>query len=107
MTILKPDATASPHFLSRKTKIPLPLMETILSLLAHESVLEARFYIFCSNDDPELVHGFEFINKKELRDFIVSEKFTCPHCDSKLNTQNIRVAFVKKNLPNEIFEASL
>lgn len=98
MTILKPDATASPHYLSRKTGISLSLMETILSTLAHDSVLDARFLIFCNNDDPELVHGFEFMSKKELRDFIVAQKFTCPHCDSKLNTQNIRVAFVKKEL---------
>lgn len=73
-------------------------MEEILSNLVYERLLNAKFLIFCNNDDPELVHGFEFSSKKELRDFIVAQKFTCPDCDSKLNTQNIRIAFLKKEL---------
>lgn len=101
LTILKPEATASPHYLSRKTHIPLPMIEAILSSLAHDAVIEARFFIFCNNDDPELVHGFDFTSKKELRDFIVENKFSCPNCEFKLNTQNIRVAFIKKELPSK------
>ncbi|PFZ26680.1 hypothetical protein COM22_11930 [Bacillus wiedmannii] len=89
----------SPYLLARKTKIRLLYIERILALLVHELVLDTRFYIFCTNDDPELEHGFEFSNKKDLRDFIVEQKFTCPSCGTNLNTQNIRVAFVKKELP--------
>lgn len=99
LTILKPDETVSPYLLVRKTKIPLVYIEKILSSLVHDLVLDTRFYIFCTNEDPELEHGFEFSNKKDLRDFIVEQKFTCPSCGVNLNTQNIRVAFVKKDLP--------
>lgn len=107
LTILKPDVIASPSFLSRKTQIPLQLIETILSQLAHESKLNAKFYLFCLNEDPELVHGYEFTSKKELRDFIIKEKFTCPNCNNKLNTQNIRVGFVKKEFPYKTLEETL
>lgn len=99
LTILKPNETVSPNLLARKTKISLVNIDRILLSLVRDSVLDTRFYIFCTNEDPELEHGFEFSNKKDLRDFIVEKKFTCPSCEANLNTQNIRVAFAKKELP--------
>ncbi|MFC5735969.1 hypothetical protein [Cytobacillus gottheilii] len=101
LTILRPETTVSPHYLARKTKIPLQLVEDILTSLAHDKLLDTKFIIFCNNGDPELVHGFEFVNKKELRDFIVKNKFLCPDCGENLNTQDIRVAFLKKDLPHK------
>ncbi|MCM3704802.1 hypothetical protein M3205_03600 [Cytobacillus firmus] len=99
LTILRPDESISPQSLSRKTRIPYPIIEDILSSLVFESSLGVSFIIFCTNDDPDLVHAFEFPDKKLLRDFIVNNKFTCPDCDSQLNTKNIRVAFIKKDIP--------
>lgn len=98
LTILKPEAIISPHYLSRKARIPLSIIETILVNLAYKKLLDVKYLIYCNNDDPEMVHGFEYISKKELRDFIAAQKFSCPNCNSNLNTQNIRVAFVKKEL---------
>jgi hypothetical protein len=98
LTILRPDESISPQSLSRKTKIPNNKIDDLLLSLVFESTLGVSFIIFCTNDDPDLVHAFEFPDKKMLRDFIVNKKFTCPDCGSKLNTQNIRVAFIKKDL---------
>lgn len=95
LTVLKPDSTASPRYLSRVTKISYDKIIDFLSELVHQSALEIRYYIFCTNEDPELVHAFEFESKREVRDFIKSQKFSCPDCEFKLNTQDIRVAFVK------------
>lgn len=102
LTILKPNESISPFSLSRKTKIPFSIIEDILTSLVFESLLDVRFIIFCNNEDEELIHAFEFKNKKSLRDFIVKNKFTCPDCHSTLNTQNIRVAFIKKEIPMKI-----
>lgn len=99
LTILRPDTTVSPHYLARKTKIPRQIIEDILTNLAQDKLLDTKFIIFCKNDDPELVHGFEFLNKKELRDFIVKNRFLCPDCGENLNTHDIRVAFLKKDIP--------
>lgn len=96
LTILRPDESVSPHFLVRKTGLPIRLVEDLLSLMVFNSVLDAKFYILCTNDDPELIHGFEFTSKKLLTEFIVSHKYECPHCGSKLNIDNIRVGFLKK-----------
>ncbi|MED0678703.1 hypothetical protein P4T20_05225 [Aneurinibacillus thermoaerophilus] len=97
LTILRPDETASPYLISRKTKIPLQIVTKFLMELAYESLLDVRYIIFCKNYDQDLVHGFEFNTKKELKEFIVKNGSDCPQCNFKLNTENIRVAFVKKS----------
>ncbi|MBB3111961.1 hypothetical protein FHS18_004029 [Paenibacillus phyllosphaerae] len=65
--------------------------------LAYTLILDTKYFIFCINDDKELVHGFEFDTKRELKEFIVNHGSHCPDCDSKLNIRDIRVAFVKKD----------
>jgi hypothetical protein len=97
LTILKPDETVSPHFISRKTGIPLPIISKVLMELAYDSLLDVRYIVFCKNYDPDLVHGFGFNTKKELKEFIVKNGSDCPECGFNLNTDNIRVAFIKKS----------
>ena len=96
LTVLKPNASASPRFLARKSKIHYRYVIDLLSYMVYESTLDARYIIFCTNEDPELVHAFEFDSMGDVKNFIKTQQFSCPDCGYKLNTQDIRVAFVKK-----------
>lgn len=86
----------SAQYLSRKTGIERPIVEDILSVLAHKKLLDAKFYFICNNEDPDLVHYFEFDILTELKEFIGRNGSTCPNCNSELLTSKTRVAFVKK-----------
>lgn len=95
LTMLRHEATASPGYLSRVTRIRYNDLIDILYELSEELFIEIRYIVFCTNEDPDLIHTFEFKSTKEVRDFISSQKFLCFYCDAHLDTQDIRAVFVK------------
>jgi hypothetical protein len=95
LTILIPGESVSPRFLARKTKINNKDINLILMELAHRNLLGVNFIIYCNNEDPDMVHGFEFESEDEMLDFIRNQN-KCKHCDEQLVTNNIRVAFIRK-----------
>lgn len=64
--------------------------------LSFRSLLDVRFIIQCDNEDPDLIHSFEFEKDDNLASFIRKTHGICPECNSELITSNIRVAFVRK-----------
>ncbi|WP_197483548.1 hypothetical protein [Paenibacillus elgii] len=104
LTLLRPDDTVSASFLSRKTDIPEELIESILLELAYKSIFTIIYIVFCKHYDKELVHAFEFTTKKELKEFLFSAGTQCPECQSALNTDDIRVAFMKKGSYTKVGE---
>ncbi|WP_139184750.1 hypothetical protein [Alteribacillus persepolensis] len=98
LTLLKPGTNISPHYLYRKTKINTEIIKIILIELSFVSpYIKENFIIFCENEDREMVHGFEFSTKKELKNFILKNGHLCPECDYSLKTSDIRVSFKKIN----------
>ncbi|MDR4317852.1 hypothetical protein [Niallia circulans] len=95
---LMPNQSISPRYLSRITRLELKKVNQLLSELSFRDLLDVRFIIYCDNEDPDMVHAFDFTSENELLDFIRNND-CCPLCDANLLTSNIRVSFVKKDIP--------
>ncbi|WP_340461222.1 hypothetical protein [Niallia circulans] len=93
-----PNQSISPRYLSRITRLELKKVNQLLSELSFRDLLDVRFIIYCDNEDPDMVHAFDFTSENELLDFIRNND-CCPLCDANLLTSNIRVSFVKKDIP--------
>lgn len=95
--MLKTNETISPHFLYRKTKINIQILTDLLIDLSFECpLLGTKYILLCSNEDPDMIHGFEFKTLKEMKEFIVLNGKKCSDCHSNLKLNDIRVCFYKK-----------
>ncbi len=103
LTMLRHETTVSPRYLSRVTRIRYNDLIDFLYALSEELFIEIRYIVYCTNEDPDLIHTFEFKSMKKVRDFISSQKFLCSYCNAHLDTQDIRAIFVKvdKIEPNQ------
>jgi len=97
LTMLRAEENVSPHFIAHKTRLPLDVIILILNQMTDRSILHLNFIIKCSNDDPDLIHGFEFNTNTELINFVRKNNLTCTHCNSNLNATDIRVSYYKKD----------
>jgi hypothetical protein len=95
LTILRPEETVSPYQISRKSNIPLPIVQNLLMELSYDSSLAVTFIVFCNNSDHDFNHAFDFDSRKELREFITHTGHICPDCGSRLNMDDIRIAYKK------------
>jgi hypothetical protein len=98
ITMLRIGEYASPYYLARKTGISNQKLIALLTGLAHRSLLGLKFIIKCGNEDPDLIHAFEFSDDDELAKFIRENGSKCIHCGANLVTSDIRVAFVKVDI---------
>jgi hypothetical protein len=101
LSILFHNQTISPRFLARKSNIEYKTILKMLTELSSRKLLGVKFIVQCENDDLDMIHAFEFESETDLINFINKQDQNCPYCNSKLNTKNIRVAFIKKDFENQ------
>ncbi|HAM79561.1 MAG TPA: hypothetical protein DCO80_01970 [Ornithinibacillus sp.] len=97
LNYLFPNQTISPKFIGRKSNVDNKTITKLLLELSFRGLIGVRFIIKCTNDDPDLVHAFEFNSDDELTNFIRNQNNICSECGSTLDTKNIRVAFIIKD----------
>ncbi|WP_179212645.1 hypothetical protein [Priestia aryabhattai] len=101
LTMLKPGETVSPRYLSNKTNVSKNDVIEILKELSYRSLIDVKFFIYCDNDDEDMIHAFEFSTDEELAKFIRETNAKCTQCEANLETLNIRVSFVGKSFDVE------
>ncbi|WP_046180351.1 hypothetical protein [Domibacillus tundrae] len=69
--------------------------------LSFRDMLGVKFIIYCDNDDPDMIHAFEFNSDLDMIEFIRKQSELCPHCENNLVTSKVQIAFVKKNFEYE------
>ncbi|MGG1285061.1 hypothetical protein [Bacillus wiedmannii] len=110
LTMLRTNETISPHFLYRKTKINVNIINDFLIDLSFECpFLGTKYIILCDNKDSDMVHAFDFNTLKEMKEFIVESGKKCPECESNLNLnqKDIRVRFYKKKVNDKVMQVNI
>ncbi|MFB4471730.1 hypothetical protein ACDI16_02030 [Oceanobacillus caeni] len=101
LSYLFPNQTIAPRYLARKAQLDYKLISKLLIELSFRGLIGVKFIIYCTNEDPDMVHGFEFDSEDDLTEFIKKQNQMCTACETNLNTKNIKVAFVIKNFENQ------
>lgn len=96
LTVLREGESVSPFYLARKALIPVETIVQILNAMVSRSMLTTSFIIRCDNEDPDIIHSFEFEEEDELLNFL-RENEECPDCDSQLLKRDIRVFYKMKS----------
>ena len=94
LSYLIPNQTISPKYISYSANLDYNSVIELLKELSFRNLIGVKFIIHCKNEDPDMLHSYEFNSDDELADFIRYHEGKCENCDSTLDTLNIQVAFV-------------
>lgn len=98
LTILKNGEHISPKYISRASQITNDKTISLLMELKNRDLIDVSFIIYCTNEDSDLIHSFEFPTDEQLIEFIRKHNSLCPECEATLKTTDVRVAFIKKTI---------